>query len=104
MCHTKDLRKQTYCLFTHATIMVLFTTQFAIQNGINQPCRVNTFWFMDHYVTKFEKRHCHSSMEKALVKKMSKRFGQHHHLSIKKTYFFWLQVNIWLSPFRENWV
>ena len=33
------------------------TTKFAIQNGINQPCRINTCWFLDHYVTKFANRH-----------------------------------------------
>ena len=41
-----------------ALVRILTTTKFAIQNGINQSCRINTFWFMDDYVTKFEKRCC----------------------------------------------
>ena len=31
------------------------TTKIAIQNGIKQSCRVNTFWSMDDYVAKLEK-------------------------------------------------
>ena len=44
----------------HATIMVyiLTTTKFVIQNGINQPCRVNTFSSIVDYVAKLEKRSC----------------------------------------------
>ena len=38
--------------------LILTTTKFVIQKGINQPCRTNTFLFMDHYVTKFEKLPC----------------------------------------------
>ena len=50
-----------YCSASmHAIIMVsqLTTTKFAIQNAIKQPCRINSFWFMDYYVTKFEKHPC----------------------------------------------
>ena len=48
-----------YCSASkHASHHILTTTKFAIQNGINQSCRMNTFWFMDDYVTKFEKRWC----------------------------------------------
>ena len=39
-------------------ILTLTTTKFAIQNGINQPFKANTFLSMDHYVTKLEKRFC----------------------------------------------
>ena len=35
--------------------LFLIETKFAIQNGINHLCRINTFRFMDNYVTNFEK-------------------------------------------------
>ena len=38
--------------------LTLTTTRIAIQNGINQPCRVNTFWSIDDYVSKVEERSC----------------------------------------------
>ena len=38
--------------------LILTTTKFVIQNGINQSCRVNTFWSMNVYVSKLEKGSC----------------------------------------------
>ena len=41
MCHTKDLRRKLFIYACHSIglHLILITTQFAIQNGINQPCK-----------------------------------------------------------------
>ena len=47
-----------YACYNNGLYLILTTTKFVIQNGIKQPCRVNTFWTIDEYVTKLEKRSC----------------------------------------------
>ena len=47
-----------YACYNNGWHLILTTTKFAILNGINQPCRINTFWFIDYCVTKFEKLPC----------------------------------------------
>ena len=44
-----------YGCYNNDLHLILTTTKISIQNGINQPCRVNTFWSMDDYVSKLEK-------------------------------------------------
>ena len=42
-------------LHNNGSYIILTTTKFAIQNGINQPCSTNVFLFMDDFENKFGK-------------------------------------------------